>query len=554
MVAGGLPLLSHGTTRFVVGPVVDLRQLDELVAGLSSAPEVRHVHVDLVQDAWVALVVELARPVALAEHLRRIVGRRLASCRFEDDTLVARLAAAGPAVPIPVALHGLRARDAAPATGHDRPAGERAGASRSASAPRELAGIAGHALLAVADQTDDIGVLVFDHELRIAAIGGQVVRELGRDRAQLLGVRVPEVLSAPLWRQLAPAYAAALRGESTTLEVESLEADVVYATTVAPLRAGGRVVGGSALAREVTAHKRQEAALTGVSRMFELSFTHSPVAKALVTPQGGLLRVNAAFATLLGRTAGELQRSTFQAITHPDDLHRDLALLQETLVGTRDRYQLEKRYLHADGHHVWGQLSVVLVRNDAQEPLFLIAQVVDITRQKQLEAALGDRDHRDLLTGLWTRQRLDVELEARIAEAGAYGTTSSLLSVQLDGFGWLLETSGHDAGDAVLRGAAAGIAAAIGADDACARLGGHQFAILLPRSDEQRAVAVARDVAAQVGRAAGLAAGAVGRASVGIATLRLPVTVDDWHRRAHAAMRRAQATGTGVAVWTPPGD
>jgi PAS domain S-box-containing protein len=70
---------------------------------------------------------------------------------------------------------------------------------------------------------------------------------------------------------------------------------------------------------------------------------------ALVALDGRWMHVNAALCELLGYTEDELLATTFQELTHPDDLELDLRLLQETVDGRRAGYSMDKRYLHASG-------------------------------------------------------------------------------------------------------------------------------------------------------------------------------------------------------------
>jgi two-component system sensor histidine kinase/response regulator len=80
-----------------------------------------------------------------------------------------------------------------------------------------------------------------------------------------------------------------------------------------------------------------------------LTFEMASVGMALVRPDGAWLRVNPRLCDLLGYTSEELLGSTFQSITHPDDLNLDLQYVAQVLAGEISRYQMEKRYLHKDG-------------------------------------------------------------------------------------------------------------------------------------------------------------------------------------------------------------
>lgn len=107
--------------------------------------------------------------------------------------------------------------------------------------------------------------------------------------------------------------------------------------------------------------------------LLEAVFEHSPIGKALVSPDGRFIAVNPSLGTMLGYTADELRRLTFQEITHPDDLQADLELLGELSRGERDHYRLTKRYIHRSEHLVWAQLDVSMVSDPAGQPEFYIA-------------------------------------------------------------------------------------------------------------------------------------------------------------------------------------
>jgi PAS domain S-box-containing protein len=139
----------------------------------------------------------------------------------------------------------------------------------------------------------------------------------------------------------------------------------------------------------------EEAADSG--ELWRLTWEHSPIGMALVGLDGRLLVVNRAFSDMLGYDSEHLSRSRFQELTHAEDLGDGLEQFRRTLAGEIDSYRLRKRYLHAEGHAVWGDLSVALVRADDGRPLHFIAQVLDVTEQKRheerLEAARAEIEH-----------------------------------------------------------------------------------------------------------------------------------------------------------------
>jgi PAS domain S-box-containing protein len=149
-----------------------------------------------------------------------------------------------------------------------------------------------------------------------------------------------------------------------------------------------------ALSRQVMAlmeERRTSAALRGAMQaltrseaLFREAYENAPIGIALVSPEGEWLRVNQSLCDMLGYPADELTRTTFQAITHPEDLESDLLLVRRMLTRDIRTYQLEKRYLHRTGHAVWALLCVSLVW-DGHKPLYFISQIQDISERKTIE-------------------------------------------------------------------------------------------------------------------------------------------------------------------------
>ena len=122
--------------------------------------------------------------------------------------------------------------------------------------------------------------------------------------------------------------------------------------------------------------------------LWRLALQHSPVGMTLVGLDGRLMVVNRALCDMLGYDAETLSSLGFQELTHPDDLDADLEHFNQALAGDIDSYRLHKRYLHADGRVVWGDLSVALVRRPDGRPLHFISQILDVTEQREAEQRL----------------------------------------------------------------------------------------------------------------------------------------------------------------------
>jgi len=95
---------------------------------------------------------------------------------------------------------------------------------------------------------------------------------------------------------------------------------------------------------------------------------------------------------------------------------------------------------------------------------------------------------RDSLTQLYNRRKLREFLEAEVARAQAEGTQLSLVFIDLDHFKRVNDAHGHQAGDEVLRCVSGAIRRAVDAKHIAGRLGGEEFAVLLPDTSLQSAI------------------------------------------------------------------
>ena len=139
--------------------------------------------------------------------------------------------------------------------------------------------------------------------------------------------------------------------------------------------------------RDITARKRAEEVLRDSEERFRTAFDDAPIGMALVGLDGRFLNVNGSLCEIIGYSRKELLTKTFQDITHPDDLELDLANVRRLLQGEISSYQMEKRYIHKDGHLVTILLTASMVRDSRGEPLYFISQIQDISERKQLEQA-----------------------------------------------------------------------------------------------------------------------------------------------------------------------
>jgi diguanylate cyclase (GGDEF)-like protein/PAS domain S-box-containing protein len=279
---------------------------------------------------------------------------------------------------------------------------------------------------------------------------------------------------------------------------------------------GRRETNGGALPEEEIAREAEA--------RFRSAFDSAPIGIALVSIEpetmGQFLQVNRAMCELTGRSVRELAKLDFQAITHPDDIEVDLALMTELIAERVPRFQLEERLQHPDHHVVWLMVNASLVRDASGRPLYAIRQVQDINERKHFEGQLEYLADHDPLTGLFNRRRFDQELSRHLAYVRRYGGAVAVLMLDLDNLKQVNDSFGHNAGDELLANTARLIRDSVRETDVLARLGGDEFAVMLPHTDSVEAQNVARHLLDAVPKASTISKGvreAKITASIGIA-------------------------------------
>jgi PAS domain S-box-containing protein len=156
----------------------------------------------------------------------------------------------------------------------------------------------------------------------------------------------------------------------------------------------GKVVSILSFVEDITQRKDAEEALRQSEERFRSAFDTAPIGMAIVSLEGTLIQVNQPIIKMFGYTETEILNLNVVALSYPEDMEKDLSYLHQLISGTIPYYHLEKRYRHKDGHLLWGHLSVALVRDSQQNPLYCVCQVQDITERKKAEDALKASEDR----------------------------------------------------------------------------------------------------------------------------------------------------------------
>jgi diguanylate cyclase (GGDEF)-like protein len=173
---------------------------------------------------------------------------------------------------------------------------------------------------------------------------------------------------------------------------------------------------------------------------------------------------------------------------------------------------------------------------------WVIATGIDSVERARIEEQVQDLIGRDALTGLLNRRRFEEELQRHVAHGRRYGIGGALIVLDLKGFRSINEEHGPRAGDRVLLAVAKSLTNRLRETDLLARIGGDQFAVLLPRAKPPEAERVCQALEDAIAEEAHAPRDGRVEASVGF----VPFTdtmnsVDEAMLAAHAAMYAVKA-------------
>jgi PAS domain S-box-containing protein len=139
------------------------------------------------------------------------------------------------------------------------------------------------------------------------------------------------------------------------------------------------------VATEMTLRRRTERALRETEQRFRGAFESAPFGMALISLEGRWLEVNPALCKILDRRADELIGALIEAVFDFGDFEEQRNLKESLISGAIAFYLQELPFAEKAVQARWARLSVSAVRDHYGSPIHLIAQVEDITTQRQAE-------------------------------------------------------------------------------------------------------------------------------------------------------------------------
>jgi len=210
---------------------------------------------------------------------------------------------------------------------------------------------------------------------------------------------------------------------------------------------------------------------------------NAPIGIFTSSPQGNYLSANFALARILGYAApDELINSIMDIKTQVFFDHEDEEMLKNILETNPYVINHECRLLRRDGSKFWASMNIRVVRDLDGNIVCYQGFTIDITERKELEENLKYLCYHDQLTGLYNRTCFENEMQ-RLNKSREYPI--AIISVDVDGLKIVNDTLGHDFGDRMLKLCANLLKQSLRESDILARVGGDEFAALLPRTTNE---------------------------------------------------------------------
>ena len=245
-------------------------------------------------------------------------------------------------------------------------------------------------------------------------------------------------------------------------------------------RIGAQIAGAIANAQLFIDLKESEKFLRESEARFRAIFDQAAVGVGEIdSATGCFMTVNRRLCELLRMTEAEVLATTFQALTHPEDLQAREDGIALLLAGKMRNFAVENRCILRDGSIIWVSLSISALWKPGETSRRHLIVVQDISERKKMDMEIREMSLRDQLTGLYNRRGFITLAEQQLKNAIRAKEQIQLTFIDVDDLKRINDSLGHEAGDRALLDAANVLRKTFRESDIIARLGGDEFAVLV---------------------------------------------------------------------------
>lgn len=218
-------------------------------------------------------------------------------------------------------------------------------------------------------------------------------------------------------------------------------------------------------------------------QLLSQAMEQAPAPVVIAALDGSIEYVNAMFCRVTGYEKAEVigrNPRFLKSEINPPEVYRDL---WKTITSGKE-WECELANRRKNGQIYWEWVKISPVFDSAGNIIKYLKVAQDITDRKKYEESLHYLSTHDSLTGLYNRVYFDAEMK-RLEASREYPV--SIIVADVDGLKTVNDSEGHDAGDQLIQATASAILTVFRAADVVARIGGDEFAVLLPHTDRQTA-------------------------------------------------------------------
>ena len=304
---------------------------------------------------------------------------------------------------------------------------------------------------------------------------------------------------------------------------------------------------------DATSHKESVAALQTSEARFQAIFERGSTGILIVGPDMHVVEANIRAAEIVSTELESLSDKSIVDLVkvgHRPDFEQSL---QAIFNGAQRTISLEMECVTATEKVIWGRYDINVIDDADGNPRFVAVLLQDVSERKVLADALSYNAAHDHLTGLINRREFERYLNASVSAAGPE-CPHALVYLDLDRFKLINDTCGHTTGDLLLRALSEELACDVPDDCQLARIGGDEFALLIPNTSTGEAHVMARSLIERVVKFNFQHEGkrhSIG-ISAGIVIIRENESVQDIMQKADAACYAAKRAGRNrIEIYNP---
>ena len=381
------------------------------------------------------------------------------------------------------------------------------------------------------------GLTVTDAEGCFVFVNPAYARMTGYTVQDLIGKRPRDVTMPEDHATLARARAERALGKTTTYETRFLHADgshVHASITAVPRASTGQYAGAIAVVTDLTERMRMEQAVRESESLYHSLIEALPISLCRKDLENKFVFANSRYCEEFGKVLSDIVGKNDYDL-HPPELAEKYREDDRRVIESGETLDTIEEHQPLGGAKTFVQAIKTPWRDSRGNVVGIQIIYWDVTERVLAEQQLVHASSHDALTGLYNRTYFEQEL-ARLEHSRQFPV--SVVMADVDGLKRVNDQHGHIVGDDLLKRAAVVLAAAFRTEDIVARIGGDEFAVLLPATDADTVAEAVRRIRKILSVPHTTRAGTLLELSIGVATASRGTALSEAIKQADAQMYR----------------